>query len=87
MLKAEALHPTLLGSLYFAKYELITSRASSRLLSKMRWHGTRYGFSVTNVGRVGIPTRYGSRTIESVYGPFVYSDVNEKVVGVATVGR
>jgi hypothetical protein len=27
MLKAEALHPTLLDSLYFAKYELITSSA------------------------------------------------------------
>jgi hypothetical protein len=29
---------------------------------------------------------HGARTIESVYGPFVYSDVNEKVVGVTTVG-
>lgn len=86
MLTAEALHPTLLDSLYFAKYGLITSRMSSRLLSKMRWRGTSYGFSITNVGRVDIPTQYGSRTIESVYGPFVYSDVNEKVVGVTTVG-
>jgi NRPS condensation-like uncharacterized protein len=86
MLKAEALPPTLLDSLYFAKYGLINNRLSNRTLARMRWSGTSYGFSITNVGRSAIPLEYGARTIEAVYGPFVYSDVNEKVVGVTTVG-
>lgn len=85
MLKAEAIHPVLLDSLYFKKYGLISSRVSGVLLSKMRWNQTSYGFSITNVGRVNIATEFGPRKIEAVYGPVIYSDVNEKVVGVTTV--
>jgi hypothetical protein len=33
-----------------------------------------------------IPTHYGQYRLESVYGPIVYSDVNEKTMGVITVG-
>lgn len=52
----------------------------------MNWQGTSYGYSITNVGRMKIPTTYGQYQLESVYGPIVYSDVNEKTVGVITVG-
>ena len=50
------------------------------------WDKINYGYSITNVGKVSIPVNYGDLTIESVYGPFFYSDVNEKTVGVITVG-
>lgn len=85
-LSAELLAPTLLDSLYFSKYGLIKSRLSDKLVRQMNWRGTSYGYSITNVGRMNIPTTYGQYQLESVYGPFVYSDVNEKTIGVITVG-
>ncbi len=33
-----------------------------------------------------IPTDYGAYRLEAVYGPFVYPEVNEKTIGVMTVG-
>jgi len=86
-LSAELLAPTLLDSLYFSKYGLIKSGLSAKLVQQMNWQGTSYGYSITNVGRMNIPTNYDRYQLESVYGPFVYSDVNEKTVGVITVGN
>ncbi len=57
-----------------------------KLLKKMRWDKTSYGYSITNVGRAPIPLTYGNLGIECIYGPFFYSDVNEKTVGVITTG-
>lgn len=85
-LSAELLAPTLLDSLYFSKYGLIKSRLSDKLLQQMNWRGISYGYAITNVGRMNIPTSYGQYQLESIYGPFVYSDVNEKTMGVITVG-
>jgi len=85
-LSSELLAPTLLDSLYFSKYGLIKSELSAKLVQQMNWQGTSYGYSITNVGRMNIPTSYDHYQLESVYGPFVYSDVNEKTVGVITVG-
>ncbi len=86
MLSAEALHPTLLDSLYFNKYGLLDETMPKVFLRKMGWDKVTYGYALTNVGRFEIPTTYGSLQLESVYGPSVYSDVDEKVVGVITVG-
>jgi len=86
MLVAESLYPTLLDSMYFAKYDGLESGIAKRMLKKMNWASTSYGYSITNVGRVDLPTEYGGLRLEAVYGPVVYSDVNEKVVGVTTVG-
>lgn len=85
-LSAELLAPTLLDSLYFSKYGLIKSRLSDKLVQQMNWQGLNYGYAITNVGRMHIPTTYDQYQLESVYGPIVYSDVNEKTVGVITVG-
>jgi hypothetical protein len=59
---------------------------SDKLVQQMNWQGTSYGYAITNVGRMNIPTTYGQYQLKAVYGPFVYSDVNEKTVGVITVG-
>jgi len=85
-LSAELLAPTLLDSLYFSKYGLMKSRLSDKLVQQMNWQGISYGYAITNVGRMNIPTSYEQYPLESVYGPFVYSDVNEKTIGVITVG-
>jgi NRPS condensation-like uncharacterized protein len=87
MLAGELLHPTLLDSLYFRKYGLIDQALPLKMLKKMNWIGMQYGYSITNVGRMEIPVEYGLYRLDSVYGPFFYSDVNEKVVGVTTVGN
>lgn len=87
MLSADLIHPTLLDSLYFQKYGLLDASISAKLLKKMGWHKVTYGYALTNVGRFDIPTRYGSLELEEVYGPLFYSDVEEKMVGVITVGH
>ncbi|WP_088239422.1 condensation domain-containing protein [Calothrix rhizosoleniae] len=86
MLSAELVHPTLLDSLYFSKYGLLDEAMPKMLLRKMGWHKVTYGYAITNVGRFDIPTVYGSLKLEAVYGPSIYSDVEEKIVGVITVG-
>ena len=85
-LSTESLAPTLLDSLYFSKYGLIKNSLSEKLVRKMDWHATSYGYAITNVGRVSIPTTYGQYELDAVYGPLVYSDVNEKTIGITTVG-
>ena len=86
MLIAELLSPTLLDSLYFDKYGLIKDKTAERLLKRMGWDKVTYGYAITNVGRANIPTAYGPLRLEAVYGPSFYSDVEEKMVGVITVG-
>jgi NRPS condensation-like uncharacterized protein len=87
MLSSEHLHPTLLDSLYFQKYGLLNETMPSKLLRKFGWHRITYGYALTNVGRFDIPTAYGSLNLEAVYGPLFYSDVEEKMIGVITVGE
>lgn len=86
MLSSEQIHPTLLDSLYFQKYGLLDSRLPSKFLRKMGWHQITYGYALTNVGQFDIPTCYGPLELKRVYGPLFYSDVEEKMVGVITVG-
>jgi len=86
MLSSELIHPTLLDSLYFRKFGLAEGAMPSKLLRKMKWHETTYGYALTNVGRIDIATRYGPLDLEAVYGPLFYSDVEEKMLGVITVG-
>ena len=86
MLSSELIHPTLLDSLYFRKFGLVEGAIPNKLLRKLKWHQTTYGYALTNVGRFDIPTSYGPLVLEAVHGPLFYSDVEEKMLGVITVG-
>ena len=86
MLSSEQIHPTLLDSLYFRKYGLLDGVIPNLFLRKMGWRQISYGYALTNVGRFDIPTSYGPLELEAVYGPLFFSDVEEKMVGVITVG-
>ena len=86
MLSSEQIHPTLLDSLYYQKYGLLSETMPGKLLRKMGWDKLTYGYALTNVGRFDIPTTYASLKLEAVYGPLFYSDVEEKMVGIITVG-
>lgn len=83
---ADLLSPSLLDSIYFSKYGLIKSRISDMMLSMMNFDKISYGYSITNVGKVKIPSVYGPLQLDAVYGPAVYSDVNEKLIGAVTTG-
>ena len=86
MLSAEHLHPTLLDALYYQKYGLLEETMPARLLRRMGWDRITYGYALTNVGRLDIPTTYGSLKLEVLYGPLFYSDVEEKMIGTITLG-
>ncbi len=86
MLIADLLSPSLLDSIYFSKYGLIKNRISNMLLKMMNFNKISYGYSITNVGKINIPSVYGQLRLDTVYGPAVYSDVNEKLIGVITTG-
>ena len=51
----------------------------------MKWDGLSNGYAITNVGKIDIPADYKTLILEALYGPIVYSDVNEKTVGVITL--
>lgn len=63
----------------------ISEEMSKRLLKGMGWDRITYGYAITNVGRMDIPTVYGPLLFDAVYGPSFYSDVEEKIVGVMRV--
>jgi hypothetical protein len=86
MLVANAIHPTLCDALYFDKYGLIDEWLPKKLVRKLGWQDLSYGYALTNVGRLDLPTRYGPLHLTSIFGPAFHSDVEEKVVGATTVG-
>jgi len=45
-----------------------------------------YDFSITNLGRLDFPVRYGPLRLEAMYGPTVNTSEQERTVGVTTVG-
>lgn len=87
MLISNEIDSGLIDSLYFDKYGLINEKMSKKFLRKMNWDKLNYGFSITNVGKVNIPKTYNKLELDCVFGPIVYSDVNEKTVGITTAGN
>ncbi len=87
LLIMELVHPTLADSLYFQKLGFIKASLSQKMLKLAHWHELYYGCAITNVGRLDVPESYGLLTLEAIHGPIVYSDVNEKTIGVATVAN
>ena len=87
LLIMELVHPTLADSLYFQKLGFINERLSRKMLKLAHWHKLYYGCAITNVGRLDITDHFGPLTLEAIHGPVVYSDVNEKTIGVTTVAN
>jgi len=87
MILTELIDPGLFDSLYFEKYKLINNNLSRKFLQKMAWDSINFGYAITNVGAVPVDSSYGEMKLDSVYGPVIYSDVNEKTIGVVTVSE
>ncbi len=77
--------PFLLDSLYFEKLGLISNKISRLILKKMGIENKIAGVAVTNLGNLKIPTSYGRLEIKGIFGPSVYTEILEKVVGAATI--
>ncbi len=45
-----------------------------------------YDFSITNLGRLDFPVRYGPLRLEAMYGPAVNTSEQERTVGITTFG-
>jgi hypothetical protein len=55
------------------------------LVKEMEITGLFAGLSITNLGKLDIPIHYGDLKLESLYGPSVYTDLIEKILGVNTI--
>ncbi len=76
--------------LWLLSMQAMTSRFSNAdltsLLDDFASQPIRYDFSITNLGRLDFPVRYGLLRLEALYGPAVNTSEQERTVGVTTVG-
>ena len=79
--------PLMLDSLYFEKLGLIQNKISRFILKKMGISKKIAGVAVTNLGKLNIPTIYGEYELKEIYGPSVYTEILEKVIGVTTINN
>ena len=79
--------PFLVDSLSFAKYGLLNNSISNSILKKTGLSEKISTLAVTNLGVVKMPEAYGHLKLDSIYGPCVFSDFTEKIVGVTTVNN
>ena len=84
-LQVNMLPPTLIDSTYFSKLGLLDSRMAALLVKEMEIEELFAGLSITNLGKLTIPVQYGDLSLESMYGPSVFSDLIEKILGVNTI--
>lgn len=81
------LHPTLLDSTYFSRYNLFKNRISRLVAKSMGLDGLIAGIAVTNLGKKTLEKEYGQLELESIFGPSVYTDIIEKVISVLTLNE
>ncbi|MFX0061894.1 MAG: condensation domain-containing protein [Candidatus Hermodarchaeota archaeon] len=77
---------SLLDAVSFNKYGKFDNDLVARLVEQIGGNKINVGIIITNLGKVDIPLNYGFVTLESITGPYVYSDTMEKYLGVITVG-
>jgi NRPS condensation-like uncharacterized protein len=85
--KLELLDPSLLDSTYYQKYDLFSNKWSDRLLKTMGANDLIADLSITNLGKLNFPTKYGKFSLDALYGPSVFCDILETIVGVSTIGN
>jgi hypothetical protein len=55
-------------------------------IAAQTYAGVEYDLSISNLGRLDLPVRYGSLKLEVLYGPALGCNPEEVVLGVSTVG-
>jgi NRPS condensation-like uncharacterized protein len=80
------LDPNLLDSTYYTKYGMFSNKWSTLVTKQMRINDIIADLSITNIGKLDFPAKVGDFSIEALYGPSVYSDILNCIVGVTTLG-
>lgn len=83
--RVQQLPPTLMDALTFQKYNLLNDNLVKRLLERTKRDRVNAGLLIANLGRVDSIQLETAMKLEAVYGPFVYTDTNEKYLGVITI--
>jgi NRPS condensation-like uncharacterized protein len=55
-------------------------------IAAQSYTGVEYDLSISNLGRLDIPTHYGALSLEAFYGPVIGTNPEEITLGVITVG-
>jgi len=79
------LHPTLLDSTYFTRFNLFKNKISRIVANSMGLDGLIAGIAITNLGKKTLEKKNGQLELESIFGPSVYTDIIEKVISVITL--
>ena len=84
-LKIHAIPPSLIDSFFFQKYAILNDKLASLVLKASGLDKIIFGYIISNLGRVDIPSEYGSLKLDTIYGPFIYSDPAEKYLSIVTL--
>ncbi len=87
LFKITKLNPSLLDSTYYQKYGIIDNKWSSLLLKGMGVNDLIADLSITNIGKLNFPVKFGDLNLRAIYGPSVYSDLLNCIVGVVTINN
>ena len=55
------------------------------MLSAIKKPKIRFGYMISNLGKLDFPEQYGVYQLKAIYGPMVYINCAEKAIGVTTV--
>ncbi|MBD3197284.1 MAG: hypothetical protein GF317_19675 [Candidatus Lokiarchaeota archaeon] len=78
-------NPTLIDAFWYTKFGQISSKFVEKFLKKMHLNEIYHSFILTNLGKIQIRKHYGNYTLNTVHGPYVFSDTIEKYIGVITL--
>ena len=85
--QANYLHSTLIDSIYFSKYGLLSNKIASLFLRFSGVNRLNTGLEISNIGQYKFPVDYGSLKLEAIIIPFFLSDYQEKSLRIISVGK
>ena len=83
--RIDAVSPSLMDAIVFAKHGLCDDPMALRLLKRSGLDRRLTGVLLSNLGRMDIPQTYGSLELHDLIGPVVYSDGADLVLEVVTL--
>lgn len=81
----DAVAPSLMDAMVFAKYGLCDDPMALKLLKRSGLDDRVTGVLLSNLGRMDIPRTYGALEVTDLIGPVVYSEIADLVLEVVTL--
>ncbi|MBD3228027.1 MAG: hypothetical protein GF329_07540 [Candidatus Lokiarchaeota archaeon] len=85
LVKFTKLHPTLIDALNFFQQGECDEKIVGSVSKASRWNKLNAGFSISNLGRLQIPSNYASLHLDKIYGPITQDPRIEKFIGINTL--